>query len=101
MNFTTIPLFHDQYKSIIKKNINIPLHTWIISASGLKTPGNAIKVWLNVVKTDNEEEKRTFIIVGHNNEESVTESQLDNFMLVNSIDIDGETYSVLEVLKMN
>lgn len=97
---STILLFNKPYTKQIQKTIDIPLHTWVLGASGLLCPGNSLKCWLNVVIPEEslEEkitEKRVFIIACHDDSEMF---DIDNLMHISTFDIEDETYSVFEVL---
>ena len=93
---STILLFNKQYDKPIQKVIELPAHTWVMGASGLLCPGDSLKCWLNVVIPEEKEtEKRTFLVVYHNN---TNIDNLDNLMHVSTFDIENETYSVFEVL---
>lgn len=86
-------LYPSIYYIMLKEN------TWILSVSGLKTPGGAIKFTLNVLedeKMSNNDIKKTYYIISQYNEECLV--PLDQLMYINSVDIDDETFSVFEVL---
>lgn len=95
----TVLLYKNRYTKQIQKTIDLPLRTWVIYASGLLLPGDALKVWLNVEISDEDEtEKRTFVIACHDGEQI---DNIDNLMHIATFDVEDESYSVFEVLKIN
>ena len=90
--------------SIYNKPIDIWLknRTWVVSASGLGVPGGFNLFSLNIIYDDDEptiEVLRTFYIVPHSELKEEVHIDLDSLILLNTIDIDYDSYSVFEVIK--
>ena len=99
-----VQLLHIGSGFTYRQTIELPKNAWILSASGLGTPGDYLLVTLNIIAdVDVEKEEKVFLVVYHNhgdkyyNTEYITD-HYEDLLYLNSFDIDDDTYSVFEVL---
>lgn len=100
-----VQLLHERAGYTFLEEIELPKNAWILSASGLGTPGGYLLVTLNIIADiDVETEIKHFIVIYHNhkqnyfyNTEYIT-NHYEDLLYINSFDVDDDTYSVFEVL---
>jgi hypothetical protein len=96
-----LQLIHEQRGYDYVKQIELPKNAWILSASGLGTPGEFLLVTINIFSNSNaDKEIKEFLVMCHHNKEVKNiEEMYENLLFLNSFDIEDETYSVFEIIK--
>ena len=79
--------------------ISVPKNAWILSVSGLGTPGNHLLCHLNAIQRPfSDKENKEFLLLYHGGDKDIAQDTYERLVFINSFDVEDEAYSVFEVL---